>query len=85
MLSKHMISCILYAFLFGLVCRLQRKGINTVLISGDREEAVANIANRVGIGSEFVKASLTPQQKSGFISNLQAAGHHIAMVTQYDL
>ncbi|XP_025012597.1 copper-transporting ATPase PAA2, chloroplastic isoform X2 [Ricinus communis] len=62
------------------VNRLQMKGINTVLVSGDREEAVANIANRVGIGSEFINASLTPQQKSGVISTLQAAGHCVAMV-----
>ncbi|XP_050215855.1 copper-transporting ATPase PAA2, chloroplastic isoform X1 [Mercurialis annua] len=62
------------------VNRLQLKGINTVLLSGDREEAVANIANKVGIGSEFVNASLSPQQKSGFISTLQAAGHRVAMV-----
>ncbi|KDP34025.1 hypothetical protein JCGZ_07596 [Jatropha curcas] len=62
------------------VSRLQQKGISTVLVSGDREEAVANIANRVGIGSEFVNASLAPQQKSAVISTLQAAGHRVAMV-----
>ncbi len=65
---------------FSWVGRLQLKGINTLLVSGDREEAVANIANRVGIGAEFINASLTPQQKSGVISTLQAAGHRVAMV-----
>ncbi|KAG4194978.1 hypothetical protein ERO13_A06G083200v2 [Gossypium hirsutum] len=62
------------------VSRLQRKGIKTILISGDREEAVATIAKTVGIDHEFVNASLTPQQKSRVISTLQTAGHHIAMV-----
>ncbi|KAG6740474.1 hypothetical protein POTOM_055925 [Populus tomentosa] len=62
------------------ISRLQQKGINTVLLSGDREEAVATIANRVGIESEFINASLTPQKKSEVISSLQAAGHRVAMV-----
>lgn len=56
------------------------KGINTIIVSGDREEAVANIANRVGIESKSINASLAPQQKTSVISNLQAAGHCVAMV-----
>lgn len=62
------------------VNRLQKKGIKTILLSGDREEAVATIATTVGIESGSINASLTPQQKSGIISNLQSNGHHIAMV-----
>ncbi|KAL9313181.1 hypothetical protein ACSQ67_018633 [Phaseolus vulgaris] len=62
------------------VMRLKQKGIKTVLLSGDREEAVATVADTVGIENDFVKASLSPQQKSSFISSLKAAGHHIAMV-----
>uniref|UniRef100_A0A6N2NLT4 P-type ATPase A domain-containing protein n=2 Tax=Salix viminalis TaxID=40686 RepID=A0A6N2NLT4_SALVM len=62
------------------VNRLQQKGINTILLSGDREEAVATIANKVGIESEFINASMTPQQKSEVISSLQAEGHRVAMV-----
>ncbi|CAJ2643763.1 unnamed protein product [Trifolium pratense] len=62
------------------VTRLKNKGIKTVLLSGDREEAVATIAETVGIENDFVKASLSPQQKSAFISSLKAAGHHVAMV-----
>ena len=53
----------------------------TILISGDSEEAVTTIAKTVGIGSESVNASPTPQQKSKVISTLQTAGHRIAMVT----
>ncbi|CAN6539590.1 unnamed protein product [Malus baccata var. baccata] len=66
------------------VNRLQQKGIQTVLFSGDREEAVATIAKAVGIENEFVKSSLTPQGKSGAISSLKDAGHHVAMVTILD-
>ena len=66
---------------FALIGRLQQKGINTILLSGDREEAVATIANKVGIESEFINASMTPQRKSEVISSLQAAGHRVAMVT----
>ncbi|KAK9131382.1 hypothetical protein Sjap_011869 [Stephania japonica] len=62
------------------VDRLQKKGIRTVLLSGDREEAVATIAKTVGIGTESINASLTPQQKSSLISTLQSKGHHVAMV-----
>ncbi|KAH1129167.1 hypothetical protein J1N35_000545 [Gossypium stocksii] len=56
-----------------------QKGIKTILISGDREEAVEPIAKTIGIEHEFVNAALTPQQKSRVISTLQTAGHHIAM------
>ncbi|KAL9678624.1 hypothetical protein QQ045_016472 [Rhodiola kirilowii] len=51
-----------------------------MVLSGDREESVANIAKTVGIKGEQVKASLTPQQKSGVISSLQGAGYHVAMI-----
>ncbi|XP_059274796.1 copper-transporting ATPase PAA2, chloroplastic [Lycium ferocissimum] len=60
--------------------RLQHKGIETVLLSGDREEPVATVAKTVGIKDKFVNASLTPQQKSAAISGLQASGHRVAMV-----
>ncbi|ONK75069.1 uncharacterized protein A4U43_C03F12990 [Asparagus officinalis] len=62
------------------VYRLQEKGIKTILLSGDRKEAVANVGKIVGIEDESIKASLTPQQKSSIISSLQAEGHHVAMI-----
>ncbi|KAH7574458.1 hypothetical protein JRO89_XS03G0298800 [Xanthoceras sorbifolium] len=61
------------------VSRLQQKGIKTLLLSGDREEAVAAIAKTVGIEKVNVKSSLTPQQKLGVISALQSEGHRVAM------
>lgn len=68
-----------------MVERLQQKGIRTVLLSGDREEAVADVAKTVGVEDEYVNGSLTPQQKSGVISSLQASGHRVAMVMIYCL
>lgn len=70
----------LCAYLVVLVGSLQQKGIKTLLLSGDREEAVAATAKEVGIGKEYINSSLTPQQKSEVISTLQTSGHHVAMV-----
>lgn len=69
------------AYVNAMMGRLQQKGINVVLLSGDREEAVATIAKTVGIRSDSINASLSPQQKSGVISALKSAGHRVAMVT----
>ncbi|KAJ0592196.1 putative P-type Cu(2+) transporter [Helianthus annuus] len=60
--------------------RLHEKRIETILLSGDREEAVASVAKTVGIETHLINASLTPQQKSGAISTLQNSGHRVAMV-----
>ncbi|XP_021744076.1 copper-transporting ATPase PAA2, chloroplastic-like isoform X2 [Chenopodium quinoa] len=62
------------------VARLKGMGIKPVLLSGDREEAVAKVAKIVGISREFVEPSLNPQRKSQFISDIQASGHRVAMV-----
>ncbi|XP_021738910.1 copper-transporting ATPase PAA2, chloroplastic [Chenopodium quinoa] len=62
------------------VARLKGMGIKPVLLSGDREEAVAKVAKIVGISREFVEPSLNPQRKSQFISDIQASGHCVAMV-----
>ncbi|EPS60878.1 hypothetical protein M569_13922, partial [Genlisea aurea] len=62
------------------ISRLQEKGIRTVILSGDREEAVAAVAKRVGVEKEFAHFSLTPQQKSSVISRLKESGHRVAMV-----
>ncbi|KAJ8448781.1 hypothetical protein Cgig2_011402 [Carnegiea gigantea] len=62
------------------IARLKELGIQTALLSGDREEAVASIGKIVGIESELVQASLSPRRKSQFISDIQASGCRIAMV-----
>ncbi|WZZ90529.1 hypothetical protein YC2023_119108 [Brassica napus] len=62
------------------VARLQEKGIKTILLSGDREGAVATVAKNVGIETESTNYSLSPDKKFEFISNLQSSGHRVAMV-----
>lgn len=62
------------------VARLQEKGIKTILLSGDREGAVATVAKNVGIESESTNYSLSPDKKFEVISNLQSSGHRVAMV-----
>ncbi|XP_010535751.1 PREDICTED: copper-transporting ATPase PAA2, chloroplastic [Tarenaya hassleriana] len=62
------------------VARLKQKGIKTVLLSGDREGAVATVAKNVGIETESTNYSLTPEQKFHFISNIQSSGSRVAMV-----
>uniref|UniRef100_A0A0C9S3V5 TSA: Wollemia nobilis Ref_Wollemi_Transcript_28344_3340 transcribed RNA sequence n=1 Tax=Wollemia nobilis TaxID=56998 RepID=A0A0C9S3V5_9CONI len=63
------------------VARLQKMGIETILLSGDREEAVSSVAEMVGIrNKELVNACFRPNEKSSFISSLQNQGHSVAMV-----
>ena len=50
------------AYVAALMGRLQQKGIKAVLLSGDREEAVATIAKTVGMGSDCINASLTDRK-----------------------
>ncbi|ERN11270.1 copper-transporting ATPase PAA2, chloroplastic isoform X1 [Amborella trichopoda] len=64
----------------SMVGRLQQMGIRTILLSGDREEAVASVAKIVGIDSENVNACLTPSEKACAISTLQTQGQCVAMV-----
>eukprot|EP01018_Ginkgo_biloba_P004940 Gb_21177 [translate_table: standard] len=63
------------------VLRLQKMGIGTILLSGDREEAVTSVAERVGIRSrEYINSCIRPHEKANFISSLQKQGHSVAMV-----
>lgn len=49
--------------------------------SRDREEAVLNIAETIGIGHKFVKVSLTPKHKSEVLDSLQTEGYRVNTVT----
>jgi P-type Cu+ transporter len=59
---------------------LKEKGINTFVLSGDRDEAVASVGKMVGLKRENIKASLSPQDKASIISSLQSEGHRVAVV-----
>jgi Cd2+/Zn2+-exporting ATPase len=57
---------------------LHARGIRTVMLTGDREEAAAVAARQVGIQS--YAAALTPDAKMSAIRRYAAEGHVVAMV-----
>jgi Cu2+-exporting ATPase len=57
---------------------LQRLGIETIVASGDREEAVRTAALRLGIGTSV--ARLEPVQKLALVHDLQSRGRQVLMV-----
>ena len=57
---------------------LHKRGIRTVMLTGDREEAAAAAAAQVGIQS--YGAALTPDAKMAAIRRYSAEGHVVAMV-----
>jgi Cu+-exporting ATPase len=60
------------------LCALRQAGLRLVLCSGDRAEAVAAFAERVGI-DEWHAAQL-PHQKAEVVRRLQAEGRRVAFV-----
>src|SRR5205807_4405720 len=62
----------------AVVERLKRAGLAVEIVSGDRSEAVAAVASRLGI-TEF-RAGMTPAQKIARIADLKAQGRRVLMV-----
>lgn len=60
------------------VSALRALGIQTWLLSGDRDVSAQTVARAVGI--ENVKAGASPEKKLEVITELQAAGFRVAMV-----
>lgn len=60
------------------IARLNDLGLETVLLTGDHEEAAQTIASQVGISR--VIAGATPESKVQVIKDLQAQGSAVAMV-----
>lgn len=60
------------------VRRLAAMGLETVLVSGDRTEAVLPIAEQAGIGSVFCE--VRPEAKALLVAKYQAQGKKVAMV-----
>ena len=60
------------------VRRLKARGLRTVLLTGDHEQAAAAVAAQVGM-DDFV-AGVLPARKAEAVGELQAAGHQVAMV-----
>lgn len=57
---------------------LHRRGIKTLMMTGDHEEVAKAIAEEVGI--DEILAQVTPQQKTAKIAALQKKGEFVAMV-----
>ena len=60
------------------VGQLQQMGIEVYMMSGDREERVTRIAKEAHIG--HYRSQVLPQDKEELVKELQAQGHHVAMV-----
>ena len=64
----------------AVVAALQAMGVRVLLLSGDRADAAAAVAARVGIKAGDVAAGVRPQGKAAFVAQLQAQGATVAMV-----
>lgn len=60
------------------VAALKEKGLKVYMITGDRENAAKDIANQVGIDNVF--AGVLPEEKAGYIKELQDDKEIVMMV-----
>lgn len=58
--------------------RLHQLGIHTIILSGDRQSTVDDIAQQLGITDAH--GNLSPRDKADYIQRLKANGAHVAMV-----
>ena len=63
---------------FAVTQALAARGLDIIILSGDRPEAVGPVANRLGIGQW--RASLTPGEKIAVIERLKSQGRRVLMV-----
>ncbi|MBW4657179.1 MAG: heavy metal translocating P-type ATPase [Drouetiella hepatica Uher 2000/2452] len=59
---------------------LRQMGLRVMLLTGDRPEAAAAIAQSLGLSPEDIRANVRPDGKSRVIAELQATGQSVAMV-----
>lgn len=62
----------------GAVSALKELGLEVMLVSGDRNAAAYDVAERAGIGTVF--AEVLPQDKERTVARLKAEGKRVAMV-----
>ena len=63
-----------------VLATLEREGITTRMLTGDRPEAAKGVAEELGLTPEHVLAGLHPEDKVSEIQKLAAAGHKVAMI-----
>ncbi|MBN8729492.1 MAG: heavy metal translocating P-type ATPase [Acidobacteria bacterium] len=61
----------------ALIETMRRRGVRTMLLSGDSQEAVAKLASVLGI--EEFRAAVTPEGKADVIRQLRGEGRAVAM------
>jgi Cd2+/Zn2+-exporting ATPase len=61
-----------------VISALRAQGVDTLMLTGDRRAAAAQIAQQLGIAE--VRAGLKPEEKVAVIQELSARGHLVAMV-----
>ncbi len=64
----------------AVVEQLQRQGLKPYLLTGDNKLTAASIAEQSGIAPENVFAEVRPEQKAGFVKQLQQQGERVAFV-----
>lgn len=62
----------------GVLERLAADGVRTIMLTGDRRAAAAEVGEKLGISE--VRAGLHPEDKVAAIRELTQAGHKVAMV-----
>ena len=60
------------------IAALHRLGVETVMVTGDREATARTIATEVGI--DRVVAEVLPQDKVALVAKLQQEGRHVAVI-----
>lgn len=60
------------------VMALHRRGLKTVVLTGDRAAAATHLQSILGVGE--IRAQLKPEEKLAFISGLSREGHRVAMI-----
>ncbi|MEB3291763.1 MAG: HAD-IC family P-type ATPase, partial [Synechococcales bacterium] len=59
---------------------LQKRGLQVMLLTGDRRETAHQLAQRLQLSDQQVFAEVPPEGKAEAIAHLQAQGHRVGMV-----
>jgi Cu+-exporting ATPase len=62
------------------MARLKKRGIRTVLLSGDRQETAESVGLALGMNLEDIFGDVRPEGKAARIVQLQSEGRSVAMV-----
>jgi Cu2+-exporting ATPase len=62
------------------IARLQKRGLRTVLLSGDRQETAESVGTSLGIAKGDIYGDVKPEGKAQLVEKLQSQGASVAMV-----